>query len=241
MEYRIFENDRMAAEKIVLEMTAIMHKKEHPLFCLAAGHTSLPVFALMIAYQNKGIADFTECYYVGLDEWSGMDAQDQGSCRYFMDENLFRPLGINQNHIWFYDGKANLKEECVRIDQVINHLSRIDYMLLGVGLNGHLGLNEPNVDFMKRSLYVELDSVTKEVGQKYFEKATSHNGGITLGWETISEYTDEVVLLVTGAHKQEILEKILTEPVDKNLPASYIRTLKSAKLYADKAAVDGKL
>ena len=69
----------------------------------------------------------------------------------------------------------DLEAECRKIDQVIFDNGGIDFMLLGLGMNGHLGLNEPGADFHNYAHMMGLRDVTKSVSQKYFSLAVSRN------------------------------------------------------------------
>src|SRR4030095_9838320 len=85
-----------------------------------------------------------EWYFVGLDEWIGMDGADQGSCRHFFDEQLFGPLQVPEYRISFFNGKSSQPEkECAKAEDFILARGGIDVAVLGVGMNGHLGFNEP--------------------------------------------------------------------------------------------------
>ncbi|MEZ0537578.1 glucosamine-6-phosphate deaminase [Caldicellulosiruptoraceae bacterium PP1] len=235
MDIKIFESYHELSKQIAIIIANIVKNKPNAILCLAAGHTSLGIFEEMIKLSNEGYVSFDKCIFVSLDEWAGLGKGDDGSCIDFMYNNLFIPLKINNENIVFYDGKANLQNECNKIDSYLKDNGPIDFMLLGLGMNGHIGLNEPGVSFDKYSHIVELDNTTKIVGQKYFNKETTLSYGITMGFLHIKE-AKQVILAVSSKNKAEIVKKLLDSEPNFLLPASYLKNLSNCSLYLDKDA-----
>ena len=111
----------------------------------------------------------------------------------------------------------------------------IDVMLLGVGMNGHLGLNEPGGDFSEYAKVVELDPVTMRVGQKYFSSQTRLTRGITLGVHHIFD-AKRVILQVGGAHKAEIVERFVRTAPTEDFPATVLKLVEDGVLVVDRDA-----
>lgn len=235
METKAFSDYSKMCKAIAIEIANTVRKNPQALICLAAGHTSLGVFDEMIAMAKDGSISFDRCTFIGLDEWAGKGYGDDGSCVGFMRINLFDKLGIQEDRIVFYDGKGDLSAECTRVDNYLKLNGPIDYVLLGMGMNGHLGLNEPGTPFDRYSHVVELDDTTKTVGQKYFKENTGLTGGITMGMLHVKE-AKRVVLMVNGAKKAELVKKLINSEPNEALPASFIKSLESASLYLDNEA-----
>ena len=232
MEIKTFNTKKALGEEVLGEIEKIVHLKKDAVLCLAAGHTSLELFRLMVeAYNGKQI-DFSQCLFVGLDEWVGLGRGDDGSCIDFVYKNLFGPLNIQEEKIIFYDGKSDLAKECAKIDQRIKEIGGIDFMLLGIGMNGHLGLNEPGTSFDKYSHVVVLDNTTKEVGQKYFCEKSLITKGITMGMRNLDS-CKRIVLIATGEHKKTIVNKLVHSPITNDLPATYLKRLPQSILFTD--------
>ncbi len=236
MDIKTFPSYYEQSAAIAGEILALLKAKPDALFCLAAGHTSQGVFDALIRAAVEG-ADFSRARFIGLDEWSGLGGGDDGSCRTFMDSRLFQPLGLREEQIVFFDGRAvDMDAECRRMKAFLDAEGPIDYLLLGMGQNGHLALNEPGAAFGAGVRAVMLDSVTKAVGQKYFQKETRLEGGVTLGFVEIAQAL-QTVLMVSGAHKRDILRCLMLSEPDEALPASFLKTLPHARLYVDEAAL----
>lgn len=236
METRIFETEQQAAQQICKELEQLIGRKPNALLCLAAGHTSLKVFEALIQAQEAGTIDFSQVHIVGLDEWLGLGPEDDGSCAGFVQKNLLDHLAIPKGQIRLFNGKAeNPLAECAAIEQFIQEHGQIDYMLLGMGMNGHLALNEPGCSWQAGAHIAVLSDTTKRVGQKYFAKETALSKGITLGIANILA-SREIVLEVAGEHKRDMTQRLLEEAPTADLPASALKGAKHARLYLDRAA-----
>ena len=102
-------------------------------------------------------------------------------------------------------------------------------------MNGHLGLNEPGADFHLYSHTTVLSDVTKSVGQKYFSHQTTLTGGITTGIQHMFE-TKQVVLQISGAHKQDIVRRLYTTPITTDLPGTVFQVLPTGSIVLDEDA-----
>lgn len=129
------------------------------------------MFRACVAAQQAGTADFSRCRFVSLDEWIGLGREDVGSCLQTLSDELFQPLALRNEQIVFFDGQAaDLQNECRRIDAVIAAHGGLDLVVLGVGMNGHIGFNEPGVNGEQNSHIEPLDEVTRTIAPKYFNR-----------------------------------------------------------------------
>jgi len=232
---RVFETEKQAAAYCADRITDIISQKPSALICLAAGHTSLELFGQLIRLESEGKIDFSRVKVVGLDEWVGLSGRDDGSCENFLRTNLFDHIKLSDANIRLFDGKADdLHDECKQIETFINDNGGIDYMLLGVGMNGHLGLNEPGSDKDNGAHIAKLDSVTQDVAHKYFKEKPALSEGVTLGIRNIAE-TDTVQVLITGKKKSEIVKKIAETKTDA-VPASLIKNMENVEFIIDQQA-----
>lgn len=208
-----------------------------PLICFPSGNTPV-LFLKNIVEHFKKLQKQPDWYFIGLDEWVGIDPHEKGSCRQFMDEHFFKPLSIAENRIFFFDGNAaDLNSECRKAEQWLDIRGNIMITVLGLGRNGHLGLNEPGSDPGLRTQITELTSATKESGQNYFDTPKELKKGITLGLKTLMD-SRTVLLLVNGSHKSEILKEVLEGPVTTEIPATILRSHPDCWVYLDNEAAD---
>ena len=159
-----------------------------------------------------------------------------GSCRNMMDRDLFLPVGVAESNIVFFDALTkNPQRECDRMNQYIASRGGLDIMLVGVGLNGHIAMNEPGASFDLYAHVSDLSEETKQVGQKYFSSQTALSKGLTLGLKHLAE-SKLPILMANGSKKAPIIKAALTGPVNTAIPASIIQTLPQALVMLDEEA-----
>ena len=239
MELKVFDTYIQMCEEIALEIARGMRTNPNLMLSIAAGHTSLGLLESLVQLYEKKEIDFSEGRFVALDEWLGMSAKDSESCGEFLKINFLDKVNYKNENIRLFDGRStNHEGECSLVEAFIEKRSKngvIDYLVLGAGMNGHLGLNEPGSSFRSRTRVVEVDETTQAVGQKYFKEKTKILGGITLGIENFAE-ASRSVLMISGLHKQEILQKIISGPITIEVPATAMRNFNNAVIYCDKDA-----
>lgn len=210
-----------------------IRKKPKSLICIASGHTPMGVFQCLVEDVKAGKLDISGCEFVGLDEWVGFGPKDDGSCRLMMDEAFFEPLNIPASNIHFFDALSNnLQGEADKINEVIDQHGGLDVMLVGIGTNGHIAMNEPGTSFGSTAHISVLAEETKSVGQKYFKKATELKHGITVGLRHFSD-SKLPILMANGVKKASIIKRILTEKPGEHLPASIVQQISGAIVMID--------
>lgn len=234
MNYQVFDTYEALshyAAQFVLE-----YVRQHPTatICVASGQTPMLTFQTIVAQAQP--EDFDQVTFIGLDEWVGIEPSNPGSCRAYIDAPLITPLGISPERISFFDGLAeDLEAECQRVNELIASKGGLDIIMVGIGMNGHLGLNEPGTSFDTYAHISQLEEVTASVGQKYFQSETPLTQGITVGLKHFLEAKTAIVL-ANGNGKQNIIKRVLDEPVHEGLPASALKMHSNGHLWVDSAA-----
>lgn len=203
--------------------------------CIASGHTPLGVFECLVNDVKSGILDVSQCTFISLDEWVGVERSDSGSCWSMVDKCLFTPLQISKSNILFFDGESDdLQGECDKVNRFLEP-DGLDIMLVGIGLNGHVAMNEPGTSFGLRAHLSQLAEETIHVGQKYFDKPTKLSKGITLGLQNFRE-ARLPILMANGSKKAAIIQKVIHHPVSENIPATIVQTIPEALVMIDQEA-----
>lgn len=232
MMIKVFESAEEVANKIAEEMNHHLMNDEKPVFCLAAGSTpkkGYQAFAENIDQEMK-----KKLKIVSLDEWVGIDRDSEGSCYQMLNRDLFSLLQLDSEQIQFFNGASpDLQAECLKIDHFIED-NPITFSLMGVGMNGHIGLNEPGSPILNHSTIVELSETTREVAQKYFDQPTNLQEGITLGLKQIVN-SKRVIVVITGEHKAKIVKEILSNQ-EARLPAQVLLGYEHIDFYLDSDA-----
>lgn len=191
---------------------------------LATGSSPLGTYARMAEKYRAGEVDFSRVTSINLDEYVGLDGSHDQSYRYFMNENLFRHINIDLKNTYVPDGRAeDVKHECEAYDALIESVGGIDLQLLGIGLDGHIGFNEPDTFFEKETHKVELDPSTIEANARFFESRDDvPRYALTMGMGGIMG-AKRVLLIANGKAKKDIVEKSFFGPITPAVPASILQ------------------
>jgi len=236
MKIFIEKNYELMSAKAADEVMKTITPLKKPVLCPATGDSPKGLYKEMIDRIRRKKIKVSDWCFVGLDEWLGMNGNDEGSCRYHLNNDLLKPLCIDEKKVSFFDGSAkDIQNEIQKTDNFIKKHGGIDLAIVGLGLNGHVGMNEPGTDSSLHSHISEIDSITQKTGQKYFKKERKLARGITLGIANLME-ARKVILLVSGNKKAEIAQKVLEGNISEMIPASLLRGHKNFSVYLDEEA-----
>ena len=232
MKILTFDNYEDLSKKASDDVKELMTLKGHPLICVASGDTPMGLYKYLV----QSDPDISDWYFIGLDEWVGLNGNDEGSCRFHLNKQLFDPLKVKKDQLYFFDGrKKDLEKECADAENFITRHGGIHLAILGLGLNGHLGMNEPHTSAASTTHVTQLEPTTTQTGQKYFKEKQVLTGGITLGLETLMK-SEHIFLLVNGSKKAAIVKKMLEGEISEEVPATLLRKHPSVTIYLDREA-----
>ncbi len=197
--------------------------------CLPTGNT--PVTAYRAFAELGGRLDQTEVFL--LDEF-GLPGGHPARCDEMLQRSLLELVATAPAALHAIDVAADdVSAACARYDDVVAD-GGLDLTLLGLGANGHLGLNEPGSEPASPTRIVELHTATVRKAAVYGEGAAPQ-WGVTLGMGPLLA-SRQIWLLVTGTAKAKILHRALTGPVGPEVPASYLQNHPNTIVLADQAA-----
>ena len=216
-----YEELGYAGAKIIAAQIA---KKPNAVLGLATGSSPVSIYQSLIADYRAGKLDFSGVTSVNLDEYVGLDGNHPQSYRYFMQKNLFDHVNIDPAKTFVPNGiAADIAAECAAYDKRIADLGGIDLQLLGIGLDGHIGFNEPAEYFVKQTHIVSLHPSTIEANARFFESENEvPRSAITMGIGPIFA-ARKILLIANGAAKKEILEKAFFGPITPHVTASILQ------------------
>lgn len=191
---------------------------------LATGSSPVGTYQNLIKkVENKEIS-FKDVTSVNLDEYVGLDISHDQSYRYFMNDNLFNHVDIDMAKTHVPNGcAADLEKEGADYDALVKSLGGIDLQLLGIGLDGHIGFNEPDDCFTGPTHKVTLDPSTIEANARFFaSKEDVPTSAITMGMMSIMQ-AKKILLIANGAKKLDILKKSMEGPITPAVPASILQ------------------
>jgi glucosamine-6-phosphate deaminase len=222
-----------AAELILKQI----HEKPNAVLGLATGSTMLGTYKELVSDFRKQRTSYKQVKTFNLDEYVGLPPSNRNSYHFYMKYHLFRHLDISIAATYIPNGMAaDLEQECFQYEQCIQTVGGIDLQLLGIGINGHIGFNEPGTSFLSRTHVVQLDECTRKANARFFSSIEEvPTKAITMGITTIME-SRRIILLVSGVKKATILSQLLESEIDEMLPASVLKNHPDVTILADEAA-----
>ena len=224
MKYIVTKTYEELSNKAADLIAAQILVKPNCVLGLATGSSPVGTYKRLIADNEAGKIDFSTVTSVNLDEYVGLDGSNDQSYRYFMNDNLFNHVNIDKAKTFVPNGcAADLAAEGQAYDAMIKELGGIDLQLLGIGLDGHIGFNEPDNVFTGPTHEVKLDESTIEANARFFaSKEEVPTTAITMGMLSIMQ-AKKVLLVANGAAKKAIVEKAFFGPIDPQVPASILQ------------------
>lgn len=224
MRFITVNNYEELSKKAANIIAAQIISKPNCVLGLATGSSPVGAYKELAKMNKAGDIDFSEVTSVNLDEYIGLDGSNDQSYRYFMNDNLFNHVNINIENTHVPNGCAQDPEkEGARYDALIQSLGGTDIQLLGIGLDGHIGFNEPDEFFTKETHLVDLDPSTIEANARFFaSKDDVPRKAITMGMGAIMS-AKKVLLIANGAKKKDIVMQSFFGPITPKVPASILQ------------------
>ena len=221
MEINILDSYEELSQRAADIILRQLDVKKDLLLCAATGNTPGKTYELLGEECARRPERFTDMRVLKLDEWGGLPATDPGSCEYYLQTRLIAPLNIDdRRYISFRNDPADPQEECMRIQGQLSEAGPIDCCLLGLGLNGHIGFNEP-ASFLQPGCHIARLSTTTLQHPMVATANRQPACGLTLGMADILQ-ARMILILISGSSKKEIAREFLSRRVTAELPASFL-------------------
>jgi glucosamine-6-phosphate deaminase len=237
MEVIIQPNARRAAQAAADFIAQALAAKPDLVLGLATGCTMEPVYELLAQKHREAGLDFSRCRTFNLDEYVGLAADNPCSYLYYMRQRLFAGVNIDLRNTHLPDGMAeDLNAECARYEKLITDMGGIDLQILGIGLNGHLGFNEPLSAFRSRTRLQTLSRMTRAQNAPLFPSLNRvPHCAITMGVGTILE-ARHCLLLATGTEKAKIVAEAIEGPLTAMITATALQLHPACTIVLDEDA-----
>jgi len=234
----IIRPTREDAEHLVTRLIADQVRAEPDLVLgLATGATMERVYVQLARAHIDEAVDFSLVRTFNLDEYVGLAGDDPQSYRFYMDQHLFSKINVDRRNTYLPNGVAeDLAAECLAYEARIARCGGIDLQLLGIGKSGHIGFNEPLSALQSRTREKALTPTTIAQNAGYFSRPEDMpHRGLTMGVGTILD-AREILLLVTGASKAQVLARAVEGPVTSMISASALQLHARCRVIVDEAA-----
>lgn len=213
--------------------------REQPALALGlpTGRTPLELYHRLAEMHQRGAVDFGRASVFHLDEFYPIAPDHPGSFQAYMWRELLSHVNVEPQNVHFLDGLAeDPAAECLRYEEQIAQAGGLDFVLLGIGVNGHIGFNEPETPFDARTHVVTLERESREANAYLFPSVEEvPERGLTMGIGTMME-ARQVMLIAAGAHKAQAIKRALEGPITPEIPASILRRHARATVMVDRQA-----
>lgn len=191
---------------------------------------------LMRMNREEGL-DFSSVITFNLDEYVGLREENTNSYHHYMYEKLFKHINIKDENIHLPRGMAqDIEKECEEYEKRIDAAGGIDLQVLGIGNNGHIGFNEPDLKFEAATHIVKLDEETKAANSRFFGSMDEvPDYAVSMGIKTIM-HARKIILLASGGNKAEILSRALYDEIKPEVPASILQLHPDVTVIVDREA-----
>lgn len=233
----VTEDYESMSKKAANMVAGQMNLKTDSVLGLATGSTPEGMYKeLVTLYKNNDI-DFSDITSFNLDEYYQLSPENDQSYAYYMNKHLFSHVNMKEEAIHIPSGIAeDIDAVCADYDRMIEEKDNIDIQVLGIGTNGHIGFNEPDVKFEAGTHLVELDQETIEANSRFFDSVDDvPKKAISMGIRNIM-HAKKLVLIANGPAKADVLCQMLFGPVTPNVPASVIQLHNDATIILEKEA-----
>ena len=236
MEIEILNSYEEISRKASAIITRQLEIKRDMLLCAATGNTPARTYQLLAGQYVRKPEDFAAMRVLKLDEWGGIPMNDPGTCESYLNTRLLSPLQITgERYLSFCSDAPDADLECRRIQRELMKAGPIDCCLLGLGMNGHIGFNEP-ATFLQPGCHIAQLSETTLQHSMVAAMGRPPSYGLTLGMADILQ-ARMILLLVSGSAKKDITRELLSKKVTTSLPASLLWLHGNTICLLDKEAV----
>ncbi|MDD5013790.1 MAG: glucosamine-6-phosphate deaminase [Atribacterota bacterium] len=211
--------------------------KKNLVLGLATGSTPNGMYKESIRLNQEGKVDFSEVITFNLDEYYGLSPEHPQSYNFSMWHILFRHINIKKENIHLLNGVTDsVDKECKQYEDSIQKSGGIDLQILGIGDNGHIGFNEPDISLNTRTHLVNLTAKTIRANSRFFNNIQEvPRQAITMGIGTIMR-AKKIILLANGKRKARVVERTINGPITTKVPASVLQLHNDLTIIIDQEA-----
>ena len=238
----IYKDANDASMAVAKEIASLIRSKnaegKPTVLGLATGSSPKKVYAELIRMHKKEGLSFQNVITFNLDEYYPMQPDSLQSYVLFMKEQLFDHVDIPTDQYNIPDGTLPIEQvraACKGYEDKIAALGGLDFQLLGIGRNGHIGFNEPGSHVNSHTRLMTLDLPTRiDATLDFGGLAKVPRKAITMGVKSIME-AKRVVMIAWGEHKAEIIKKAIEGVVTETVPSSYLQGHPNAQIVMDES------
>ena len=240
---KIFSNPQDGSAYVAGEIAKLIREKEAAgqkcVIGLATGSSPKTLYAHLVKMHKEEGLSFKNVITFNLDQYYPMEKDALQSYHYFMRKNLFEQTDIDPNNYHLPDGmvaKEKVKEHCNNYEKQIEDAGGIDLQILGIGVNGHIGFNEPGSGIYTKTRLTALDNSTRLANSYEFGNMSEvPRMAITMGIGTILK-SKKIILMAWGQAKAPVIQQATELDDVEEVPASLLQNHDDCTFVVDETA-----
>lgn len=237
MEIQIVDSYDQLSKKAAEIVAATVKQNRRAVLGLATGSTPEGMYAVLSGYYRDNKIDFSEVTTFNLDEYCGLSREHPQSYYRYMHHHFFDHVNIDPCRIHLPESSPeDTEHSCRKYEQKIREAGGIDLQILGIGVNGHIGFNEPADSLDACTHLVELAEETIEANSRFFNSREEvPRRAVTMGMGSIM-HAAGILLLASGKSKARAIQKTVSGKITTAVPASLLQLHRCCTLIADREA-----
>lgn len=221
MEIRVHDSYESLSREAATLVLKKIEQKNNAVLCAATGSSPTGTYTFLRQSYDQQPELFSGLRIIKLDEWGGVPMKDPCTCESYLQMHLIGPLKIGEDrYISFNSNPDNNAEECIRIQKKLIKSGPIDICILGLGMNGHLALNEPG-EFLEPNVHIAKLSASSLTHPMIGDMKMKPSYGLTLGMTDILQ-SAFILIIISGNMKKKIAADFLKREISTKLPASFL-------------------
>ena len=240
---KIFPDSQQGSLYIAQQIAQLIKEKETAgqkcVIGLATGSSPKTLYAELVRMHKEEGLSFKNVITFNLDQYYPMEKDALQSYHYFMRKNLFEQTDIDPNNYHLPDGmvpKEKVKEHCNNYEKQIEEAGGLDLQILGIGVNGHIGFNEPGSGIYTKTRLTALDNSTRLANSYEFGNMSEvPRMAITMGIGTILK-SKKIILMGWGHTKAPVIQQATELDDTEEVPASLLQNHDDCTFVIDEAA-----
>ncbi|WP_040398210.1 glucosamine-6-phosphate deaminase [Anaerococcus senegalensis] len=218
---------------------SILQEKPQAKLGLATGSSPIGLYKNLVKAQKEGEISFHWAKTINLDEYVGIDPQNEQSYQYFMNDNLFDHVNIKKENTHLPKADSNDEKYTEEYNELLDDFGTRDIQVLGLGPNGHVAFNEPGEFLNRRTSIVKLTEETIKANSRFFEsKDDVPKYAISMGMSDAFN-AKTLIVIASGKNKKDVVKKLInTDKISTDFPASFLLLHPNCYLFVDKEALE---
>lgn len=237
MDLYICKDTVEASLKAANMIKELIKEKKDAVLGLATGSTPIETYKNLVDMYEKKELSFKDVKTVNLDEYIGLSGDHDQSYRYFMNDNLFNHVDINKSNTHVPDGMVtDLDAHADEYEKLIDSLGGQDLQILGIGVNGHVGFNEPNDKLELNTHVEELTESTIEANKRFFVSIDDvPRKAISMGMGSIFK-AKKILVLAFGEAKADVIAALSDSKITTQIPVTLLKLHPDVTVIVDEKA-----